>query len=207
MGSMLLIFLVLCSVLLCVFTFWVPCCDVRYDFHIQTMFYSSLPPVVCRRAHVLYTRRVTLITRPSCYSYIQSSLVKVLAVIEERKHLHKSKRSIVIWDMDNIVLCFFVLVCLVFCVCLCCQFLWIIHFLLLLRYYLTFTVEIVTDITPRNSARRHIIEQHKKLKRCGPHQKTLGWTQALAKASYKTPAMLPIYTVKSDKSIGSDRLF
>ena len=50
-----LIFLVFCVVLLCVFTFWVPCCDVRYDFHIKTMFGSSLPPVVCRGAHVLLT--------------------------------------------------------------------------------------------------------------------------------------------------------
>ena len=30
-----LIFLVFCVVLLCVFTFLVPCCDVRYDFHIK----------------------------------------------------------------------------------------------------------------------------------------------------------------------------
>ena len=28
---------------------------VRYDFHITTMFCSSLPPVVCRSAHVLFT--------------------------------------------------------------------------------------------------------------------------------------------------------
>ena len=51
----LLISLVFCVVLLCVFTFLVPCCDVRYDFRIKTMFSSSLPPVVCRRAHVLIT--------------------------------------------------------------------------------------------------------------------------------------------------------
>jgi hypothetical protein len=66
---------------LCVFTFWVPCCDVLYDFHIKRcsvrlyhqlfvgefMCYcvlcvclrilmsssSTLPPVVCRRVHVL----------------------------------------------------------------------------------------------------------------------------------------------------------
>ena len=31
------------------------CCDVRYDFRIERMFGSSLPPVVCRRAHVLFT--------------------------------------------------------------------------------------------------------------------------------------------------------
>ena len=48
-GSVLLIFLAFCVVLLCVFTFWVPCCDVR----IKTIFGSSLPLVVCRRADVL----------------------------------------------------------------------------------------------------------------------------------------------------------
>jgi hypothetical protein len=51
-GSVLLIFLVFCVVLLCVFTFWVPCCDVC----IETLFGSSLPPVVCRRvmSYLLY---------------------------------------------------------------------------------------------------------------------------------------------------------
>jgi hypothetical protein len=44
-----------CVVLLCVFTFWVPCCDVRYDFRIKIMFGSSLPAVVCRKARVLFT--------------------------------------------------------------------------------------------------------------------------------------------------------
>ena len=42
-------------VVLCVFTFWVPCCDVRYDIRIKTMFGSYLPPVVCRRAHDSFT--------------------------------------------------------------------------------------------------------------------------------------------------------
>ena len=37
-GSVLLIFWVICVVLLCVFNFWVPCCDVCYDFRIKTMF-------------------------------------------------------------------------------------------------------------------------------------------------------------------------
>jgi hypothetical protein len=32
-----------------------PCSGVRYDFRIKTMFGSSLPLVVCRRAHVLFT--------------------------------------------------------------------------------------------------------------------------------------------------------
>ena len=45
-------FLVFCVILLCVFTFWVRCCDVRYDFNIKAMFGSSLPLVTLRRAHV-----------------------------------------------------------------------------------------------------------------------------------------------------------
>jgi hypothetical protein len=38
-----------------VLTFCVPCCDIFYDFHMEMMFGSSLPPVVCRRAHALFT--------------------------------------------------------------------------------------------------------------------------------------------------------
>ena len=41
--------------LLWVFTVWVPCCDVRYDFRIITMFGSPLLPGVYRRTHVLFT--------------------------------------------------------------------------------------------------------------------------------------------------------
>ena len=53
-SSVLLIFVVFCVVLLCVFTFWVPWCGVRYDVHTKTTFGSSLPEVVCRRVHVYY---------------------------------------------------------------------------------------------------------------------------------------------------------
>jgi hypothetical protein len=35
LGYVLLIFLVFCVVLLCVFTFWVPRCDARYNFRIK----------------------------------------------------------------------------------------------------------------------------------------------------------------------------
>ena len=48
------IFISFCVVLWCVFTIWVTYCDVRYDFRIKTMFGSSVPQVVCWRAHVLY---------------------------------------------------------------------------------------------------------------------------------------------------------
>ena len=47
-GSVLL--MLLCY---CVCPMKCPCCDVRYDFRIETKFGSSLPPVVFRRAHVL----------------------------------------------------------------------------------------------------------------------------------------------------------
>ena len=53
--SVLLIFLVFCVVLLCVFTFLFPCFDVRYDSRINKMFGSSLHPIVCRIVHVLFT--------------------------------------------------------------------------------------------------------------------------------------------------------
>ena len=36
-------------------TFLAPCCEVRYDFHIATMFDSSLPRVICRRvSHLIF---------------------------------------------------------------------------------------------------------------------------------------------------------
>ena len=50
----------MCVFLLRVFTFLISCCDVRYYFRIKRMFGSSLPPVVCRRAHVFFTLLVDL---------------------------------------------------------------------------------------------------------------------------------------------------
>ena len=50
-----LIFLVhLCCTIMCL-TFCIPCYDICYGFHMDTMFGSSLPSVVCRRDHVLFT--------------------------------------------------------------------------------------------------------------------------------------------------------
>jgi hypothetical protein len=42
------------QILLCVFKLLVPLFVVHYDFRIKTVFGSTLPPVVCRRAHVLF---------------------------------------------------------------------------------------------------------------------------------------------------------
>ena len=42
-------------VLLCAFTFWVPCCDVCCAIRIQKMWCSSLHPVICGRDYVLFS--------------------------------------------------------------------------------------------------------------------------------------------------------
>ena len=49
---MLLIFIVCLVVLLCVFTYLVPCCNIHHDFHTKAMFRSS--PIFCGRAHIIY---------------------------------------------------------------------------------------------------------------------------------------------------------
>ena len=72
----LLIFLVFCVVLLYVVMFWVPCCDVRYDFRIITMFGTSLSPVVCRRTHVLFTLFVFV-----CVYWCPTHIVLCLCVV------------------------------------------------------------------------------------------------------------------------------
>ena len=46
---------IFCIVLVCIFMFWVWCCDVHYDFCIKMMFGSSLPPVDFMRARVIST--------------------------------------------------------------------------------------------------------------------------------------------------------
>jgi hypothetical protein len=83
----LLIFLIICVVLLCVFTFCVRCCNVRYDFRLKRC-----------STRILFTLYVF---------------------------------ACVYWCPTYIVLCF----CFV-CLSLCCQFLWIVKFVLPLRYSL-----------------------------------------------------------------------
>ena len=97
----LLFFIVFSVVLLCVLTFWVSSCGVRYGLHIKTMFGSYWSSVICKRDHVLSTLFVLF-----SYSGVQHKLCSVFV--------------------------FFVLCTL------CCQFLWIVHFWLPLRYSLTF---------------------------------------------------------------------
>ena len=73
-GSVLLIFLVLCVVLLCIFTFWVPCCDVRYDFRINTMvrFVVCSPEDSCPVyiISVLFTYIVLVVSNTYCVVFL-----------------------------------------------------------------------------------------------------------------------------------------
>ena len=78
-GFVLLTFLVFCVVLLCVFTFWVRCCIVRYDFNIKAMFGSCLPPVVFRRAHV-YIRYTSMCYTSKCL-FAQSGVQHMLCSV------------------------------------------------------------------------------------------------------------------------------
>jgi len=70
-----------------------------YDFRIKTMFGSYLPPVICRKAHLLFTFFCV------CLRIVVSNAYYVVFLF---------------WFSS------------------CFQFLWIVHFLLLLRYSLTF---------------------------------------------------------------------
>jgi hypothetical protein len=78
--SVLLIFLVFGVVLLCVFTFWVPCYDVRYDFRInqcsvclffQLFVGGSMSYVRCLMLCVMFL----LCFSSSCVPYIGLSIV------------------------------------------------------------------------------------------------------------------------------------
>ena len=73
---------------------------------------------------------------------------------------------------------------------------------------IVFNAEIVTDITTRNSERTHIITQHKKSSNIWTTRtppKNGDELSCSVPASYKTPAVLLIYTVKFSKILGSDR--
>ena len=67
------LFSFLCSPIICIYVL-ISCCDVRYDFSINMMFDLSLPPVVCRRAHVFFTLLVfalrTLVSKTYCVVFL-----------------------------------------------------------------------------------------------------------------------------------------
>jgi hypothetical protein len=100
--TVLLIFLVVCVVQLCVFTFSVPCCEVRYDFRIKTMIGSSLRAIVCKKGQKdkqRYTKHThkTLVAigdkswmrkEPDC-DYYKRNISVVISLTKERTEHYK----------------------------------------------------------------------------------------------------------------------
>jgi hypothetical protein len=73
---------------ICFWTYWhlssfcVPCCNVRYDFHIKTMFGSSLPLFVCRRTFfyvICVCLRISL-SNTSCFVFFLRLVYPMLPV-------------------------------------------------------------------------------------------------------------------------------
>ena len=50
----------------------IPCCDICYDVLTKTMFGSRLLPVVCRRAHVLFTLVMFVCVCPTRLDYMSN---------------------------------------------------------------------------------------------------------------------------------------
>jgi hypothetical protein len=71
------VYFVFSCVLLCVFMFWVLCCDVHYDFRIKTMFGFFLPPVLFVGRLMFYLRYLCLL---AC-SDVQHSVLCFLLVL------------------------------------------------------------------------------------------------------------------------------
>jgi len=134
--------LVFWVVLLCVFTFWVLCCDVRYDFRIITMFSSFLHPVVCRRTHVLFTLFLfacIVMSNTYCVVFLfcfSSSYVSYVASFSGLPFLIAPSvfSNIYLSCVLCTLCCQFLWIGLSFFDCpfilctLCCQFLWIVIF-------------------------------------------------------------------------------
>ena len=114
------------------FTFLVPCCNVRYDFHIKTMFSSSLPSVICWKDLLMLFVLV----------YVHSSAQRVLTMsnmagfLKKTRSADPSRAPVFTPCIGRVgVAHIFCFVCCVFCfVCLhtvsstqCCLCLWIVN--------------------------------------------------------------------------------
>ena len=112
------------------FTFLLSCCDIRGNFHIINIFGSSLPPVVCSRAHVLYTLFVFACAQwcPKHLLYEQHGgcLIrcrKDFPFARSWVHLQCVVRSVLL-----IILCFLLCLSSSCVICIqCCPFLWIVN--------------------------------------------------------------------------------
>ena len=96
-GSVLLFLLVFWVVLLCTFTFLVLSCDVRYDFHMGTLFDSFLSAVVCSRDHVLFT----LIVFPYVLCFTLFVFVLVIKWKAKKNKKKNQKTHLTVWTIPK----------------------------------------------------------------------------------------------------------
>ena len=82
------------------FTFLVQCCDIRFDNCIKSMYRLSCPPVVCRRAHVLFELCI-LMSYTTCLYELHGGCLILL------EHLY-SPHFFLVWPMLVIFLVFIV---------------------------------------------------------------------------------------------------
>ena len=93
-----------------VFTISVPCCGVRYDVCIKTMFGLCLPPVVWRKVHVLFMLFVFVCV---WWCQIRLDYMSNIAVSYKRKELFTLRKNMV---SPPVYVASVLLILLVFCV-------------------------------------------------------------------------------------------
>ena len=102
-------------VLLRVFTFLFPCCDVRCDFRIKPMFGTSLPPVVCIQVFMTSLCYLCLYAY-SCVRYVSTHRQHVGCLMIEKNCLPFARtRAHPRFLIGSVLLIF-----LIFCVALFC---------------------------------------------------------------------------------------
>ena len=117
-----------------IFSFYIPCCHVRYYFRYKTTFGSSRPSVVCRRAHVLFTLSVFVLWIVVSNKYCVLFLFVLCNLCWQfLPQLFVGERRSFYLYCVMFFFCFFCVLCTLYC-----QFLWIVLLWLPLRYSLTF---------------------------------------------------------------------
>jgi hypothetical protein len=117
----------------CIFTFWVPCCDVPYDFLIKMILYLVRLYLSLFVGWIMsYLRYLCLLAQ----SGVQHILCCVFVLFFFALCTQFCQLLWIVY-LFSLPLRYSLTFILVLCA-LCCQFLWIVHFWLPLRYSLTF---------------------------------------------------------------------
>jgi hypothetical protein len=123
----------------CIFTFWVPCCDVPYDFLIKMILYLVRLYLSLFVGWIMsYLRYLCLLAQ----SGVQHILCCVFVLFFFALCTQFCQLLWIVY-LFSLPLRYSLTFILVLCA-LCCQFLWIVHFWLPLRYSLTFILVLCT---------------------------------------------------------------